>query len=76
MAQLLRSIRAAIRESSETPGAIAARAGVARSQVSRLLTGGAGISVRNVERLAQAMGMRVELRQDKRRRKKTRRATR
>jgi transcriptional regulator with XRE-family HTH domain len=59
MPELLATIRDAILKSGETPYAICKRSGVARSQVSRLLSGQAGMSVANVERLADALGLRI-----------------
>jgi hypothetical protein len=65
MPKLLETIRRAIRESNETPYAISKRSGVARSQVSRLLCAEAGMSVANVERLAEALGLTIIVRRQR-----------
>lgn len=62
MSLILDSIRAAIRASDQTPSAIAKGAGVARSQVSRLLRGERGLSVEGVERLVDHLGLEVVIR--------------
>lgn len=67
MAGLLESLRRAIRASRETPSAIAERAGVHRSVVSKLLSG-LTVTVEVSERLADALGLAVGL-EPKRRRK-------
>lgn len=61
MADLLDSMRRAIRESGMLPGHVADRAGLERSVVSRLLAG-RGLTLDNAERIAAALGMRIELR--------------
>ena len=68
MADLLNELRKAIREGDELPSAVAARAGVHKSVVSRLLAG-LTVTVEVAERLADAMGYKVELRPATRRRK-------
>ena len=62
VARLLDTIRAAIRDSGQTPASIARRAQVARSQLSRLLSGERGVSVEAMERLADALGLEVVIR--------------
>ncbi len=61
MARLTDAIRAAIRASDQTPYAIAKGAGVARSQLSRLLSGEAGMSVDTLERLADYLDLRITI---------------
>ncbi len=61
MAKLTDSIRAAIVASDQTPYAIAKGAGVARSQLSRLLSGESGMSVDTLERLADYLGLEVTI---------------
>lgn len=55
------AIQEAIRASDETPYAIAKGAGVARSQLSRLLSGESGLSVDSIERLADYLGLRITI---------------
>jgi DNA-binding phage protein len=57
---LLAQLRTAIRKSPDAPGAIAARAGLPRSALTRLLRG-RPMTIDGCERLAKAMGMRVVL---------------
>lgn len=61
MARLNDAIREAIRASNETPYAIAKGSGVARSQLSRLLSGESGLSVESIERLADYLGLRITI---------------
>ncbi|MFM9994960.1 MAG: helix-turn-helix domain-containing protein [Phycisphaerales bacterium] len=58
---LLNELRRAIKADPRAPGRIADEAGVARSQVSRFLNAGHGLSVHNAERIAAALGLRVKL---------------
>lgn len=69
MAQLIEQLRQAIEASDETPAAIARRAGLARSQLSRLLSGETGLSAGNLERLADALGLEIIVRPKRRQRK-------
>lgn len=62
MAKLLNEIRKAIRASDESPYAIAKGAGVARSALSRLLSGERGLSVDAAERLADYLGLTIIVR--------------
>lgn len=62
---LLDELRRAIRQSGELPARIAERAGLPKSALSRLLAG-RGLAVDGVERIARAIGYRVELRRNKR----------
>lgn len=61
MDDLLEQLRRAILESGMLPGHVADRAGLARSVVTRLLQGREA-TVANAERLAAALGLRIELR--------------
>ena len=60
MARVLDTIRAAIRGSHETPAAIAGRAGIHRSVLSKLLAG-RSVTVEVAEKLASALGLRLEV---------------
>lgn len=59
MGQLTDAIAAAIRASKETPYSIAKGAGVARSQLSRLMSGERGLNTDTIERLADYLGLRI-----------------
>lgn len=61
MARLTDAIRAAIKASDQTPYAIAKGAGVARSQLSRLLSGECGMAVDTVEKLADYLGLQITI---------------
>jgi len=61
MAQLTDAIRAAIKSSNQTPYAIAKGAGVARSQLSRLLSGESGMTVGTIERIADYLELRITI---------------
>ena len=61
MARLTDAIRAAVRASDQTPYAIAKGSGIARSQLSRLLSGESGMSVDTIERLADYLGLRITI---------------
>lgn len=61
MAKLVQQIRAAVKASEQTPYAIAKGAGVARSQLSRLLSGECGMTVDTIERLADYLGLRITI---------------
>jgi plasmid maintenance system antidote protein VapI len=61
MGQLTKAIAAAVKASDETPGAIAKGAGVARSQLSRLLSGERGLNTDTIERLAKYLGLRITI---------------
>lgn len=62
---LLNDLRRAIRQSGQLPVQIAERSGLPKSALSRLLSGKA-MTVDGVERVARALGLRVELRPNKR----------
>jgi plasmid maintenance system antidote protein VapI len=68
MGQLTDAIVKAIEASDETPGAIAKGAGVARSQLSRLLSGKRGLSTDTIERLADYLELEIVIRPKRRRR--------
>lgn len=61
MAKLTDTIRAAVKASEHTPYAIAKGAGIARSQLSRLLSGESGMTVDTLERLADFLGLRIRV---------------
>lgn len=61
MAKLTDEIREAIKTSDETPYAIAKGANVARSQLSRLLSGESGMSVDTIERIADYLGLKITI---------------
>ena len=62
MGQLTKAIRAAVKASEQTPYAIAKSAGVARSQLSRLLSGERGLNSETIERLADFLGLEIVIR--------------
>jgi plasmid maintenance system antidote protein VapI len=59
MGQLTDAIAAAVRASNETPYAIAKGAGIARSQLSRMMRGESGMTADTIERLADYLGLRI-----------------
>jgi transcriptional regulator with XRE-family HTH domain len=67
MAHLMDAIRDAIKTSEQTPAAIARGAGVAKSQLSRFLSGERGLSVEVLERLAGYLDLEVMIRPKRRR---------
>lgn len=69
VSQLLDAIRVAINASDETPYAIAKGADVARSQLSRLLSGERGLNVETAERLADYLDLEIIIRSKRRKRK-------
>ncbi len=62
MGQLTDAIIAAIQASEQKPGAIAKGAGVARSQLSRLLSGERELRAETIERLADYLGLEIIVR--------------
>jgi transcriptional regulator with XRE-family HTH domain len=62
MGKLTNAIAAAVKASEQTPGAIAKGAGVARSQLSRLLSGERGLNSETIERLAAYLGLEIVIR--------------
>ena len=61
MGQLTKAIAAAVKSSDQTPYAIAKGAGVARSQLSRLLSGERGLNSETIERLAEYLGLQITI---------------
>ncbi|MBL8964599.1 MAG: helix-turn-helix transcriptional regulator [Phycisphaeraceae bacterium] len=61
MGQLTKAITAAVKASGETPYAIAKGAGVARSQLSRMMRGESGMTADSIERLADYLGLRLTI---------------
>lgn len=61
MAKLTDTMRAAVKASDQTPYAIAKGAKIARSQLSRLLSGECGMTVDTLERLADYLGLRIRV---------------
>lgn len=62
MGQLTKAIAAAVKASDQTPYAIAKGANVARSQLSRLLSGERGLSADAIERLADYLDLEIVIR--------------
>ncbi len=69
MGHLADSIRTAIEDSDETPYAIAKGADVARSQLSRLLSGERGLNTDAIERIAEYLELDIIIRPKRRTRK-------
>ncbi len=61
MGQLTKAMAAAVRASEQTPYAIAKGAKVARSQLSRLMSGERGLSTATIERLADYLGLQITI---------------
>ena len=61
MAKITNAIRAAVRASDQTPYAIGKGANVARSQLSRLLSGKSGMMVGTIERLADYLNLQITI---------------
>jgi transcriptional regulator with XRE-family HTH domain len=61
MGQLTKAIAAAVKASDQTPYAIAKGAGVARSQLSRLMSGERGLNTETIERLAEYLELRITI---------------
>lgn len=62
MGNLAKAIAKAIRASGEKPAAIARGADVARSQLSRLLSGERGLSTDTADRIAAYLGLEIVVR--------------
>ena len=62
MGQLTDAIQAAVKASDQTPYAIAKGAKVARSQLSRLLSGERGLNSETIEQLADYLGLEIVIR--------------
>ncbi|MDX2146544.1 MAG: helix-turn-helix domain-containing protein [Planctomycetota bacterium] len=61
MGQLTEAITAAVKASDQSPYAIAKGAGVARSQLSRMMRGESGMTADTIERLADYLGLRITI---------------
>jgi plasmid maintenance system antidote protein VapI len=61
MGQLTKAIASAVNASDQTPYAIAKGAGVARSQLSRLMSGERGLNTDTIERLADYLGLQITI---------------
>jgi len=61
MAKLTKAIVAAIKASDQTPYAIAKGADVARSQLSRLLSGERGLDIDTIERIADYLELQITI---------------
>ncbi len=61
MGLLTDAITAAVKASNESPYAIAKGAGVARSQLSRMMRGESGMNAESIERLADYLGLRITI---------------
>lgn len=66
---VLQAIKIAIEESGETRAAIARRAGMAESQLSRLMSNERGLRIEAAERLAGALGLEIVVRPKARKRR-------
>ena len=62
MAKLLDEIRSAMKASGQSRYSIAQEAGIAESQLSRLMSGERGLSVEGLERLADYLGLEIIVR--------------
>lgn len=62
MARLDKAIASAIKSCGQTPAEVARGAGVARSQLSRLLSGERGLSTETAERIADYLGLEIVIR--------------
>ncbi len=62
MSRMEQAIRNAVKASDQTAGAIAKGAGVARSQLSRLLSGERGLNAESIERIADFLGLEIVIR--------------
>ena len=67
MSKLLKGILKAVEESGETRYQIAKGSGVSNAQLSRVVRGLASLSIENVERLADYLGLEIVLRRRRRR---------
>ncbi len=65
MAKLTNEIREAVKASDQTAYAIAKGAKIARSQMSRMLSGENEMKVNTIERLADYLGLRITLERKK-----------
>lgn len=69
MARLLDAIRDAVRACPENSATVAKGAGIAKSQLSRLLSGERGLSTDTLERLADYLGLEIIIRRKRRKEK-------
>ena len=60
--KLLDAMRRALRDCEQSRYALSKQTGIAQSQLSRFLAGGAGLNHENIEKLADAMGFEIVLR--------------
>jgi len=67
MSRILDQIRKAIEASDKTRYRLSKETGIAQSQLSRLMTGEEGLSFENLERLIDALGLEIIIRQRGRR---------
>ncbi len=67
MPSVIQTIREAIESSGESRYSISDRSGVSQAQLSRFVRGEAGMSVDNLERLADALGLEIIVRPKRRR---------
>lgn len=61
MGQLTKAIASAVKASEQTPYAIAKGSGIARSQLSRLMSGERGLNTETVEKLAAYLGLKITI---------------
>ena len=66
MGDVLSEIRRAIKESQKSRYRLWKETGIVQSHLSRLMSGEAGLSVENLERLAAALGLEIVVRPAKR----------
>jgi DNA-binding Xre family transcriptional regulator len=65
MSKVLDEIRKAIEASNETRYQLWKETGIKQSQLSRLMSGQSGVSVKNLERLAEALGLEIIIRRQR-----------
>jgi transcriptional regulator with XRE-family HTH domain len=68
MGQVFDTIRKAIEASGKTRYRLSKETGIDQAQLSRLMSGKEGVSVENLERLAEALGLEIVIRPNKARR--------
>jgi DNA-binding phage protein len=66
MSRLIDELRKAIERDERAPGEIAREAGIARSQLSRLLSGERGLNFDTAERLARVLNLEIIIRPKRR----------
>ncbi len=71
MSKVFDEIRKAIKASDKTRYQLWKETGIKQSQLSRLMSGESGVSVENLERLADALGLEIILRPAKAKASKT-----